>query len=139
VTITDTEQGDPAHAPTGAAEYKVGYCRPPLHTRFRPGQSGNPRGRPKGSRNLRTIVAEAARELVEIRENDRLRRITKLEAAVKQLANRAAKGEERWSKRFLDFLEAHERRPGPPEAEPLGEDDMRVIADLVSRIKASSP
>ena len=104
-----------------------------------PGQSGNPRGRPKGTRNLRTVVAAAAREQVEIKENDRPRRITKLEAAVKQLVNRAAKGEERARRFFLDLLDAHESRPQPPEAEPFGEDDAAVMADLVRRIRASSP
>ncbi len=59
---------DPAHASTEAADYEVGYCRPPLATRFRPGQSGNPRGRPKGSRNLRAVVKAVAGELVEIRK-----------------------------------------------------------------------
>jgi Family of unknown function (DUF5681) len=136
--MTETAD-DPAGAPTGAAQYEVGYCRPPLATRFRPEQSGNPRGRPKGARNLRTVVAAAAREHVEIKENDRPRRITKLEAAVKQLVNRAAMGEERATRFFLDLLDAHESRPAPPEAEPLGEDDAAVIADLVRRIRASSP
>jgi len=39
-------------------DYEVGYGRPPVHARFRPGQSGNPKGRPKGSRNKRTAMAE---------------------------------------------------------------------------------
>ena len=129
---------DSAPAPAAPA-YEVGYGRPPLATRFKPGQSGNPRGRPKGAGNLRTVVAAAARELVEIKENDRPRRITKLEAAVKQLANRAAQGQERATRDFLDLLDAIERRPQAPEAENLGEDDAKVIADLVRRIRASSP
>ena len=40
--------------------YQVGYCRPPLHSRFKPGQSGNPKGRPKQSRNMRTIVKQVS-------------------------------------------------------------------------------
>jgi hypothetical protein len=73
----------------------VGYRRPPVGTRFRAGQSGNPRGRPKGARNLSTVVAAALSERVAVNENGRRRRITKLEAAVKQLVNRAASGEAR--------------------------------------------
>jgi uncharacterized protein DUF5681 len=45
---------------------RVGYGRPPLMTRFRPGQSGNPRGRPKGARNLSTVVAAALSERVAV-------------------------------------------------------------------------
>lgn len=95
-------------------------------------------GRPKGARNLRAVLAAAARELMEIKENDRLRRVTKLEASVKQFVNRAAKGEERATRDLLDRLEALESRPAP-EAEGLTEDDAAVIADLVHRIRASSP
>jgi Family of unknown function (DUF5681) len=47
----------------------VGYRRPPIGTRFRPGQSGNPRGRPKGARNLSTVVAAALGERVAVTEN----------------------------------------------------------------------
>jgi Family of unknown function (DUF5681) len=130
---------DPAATPAGAEPYEVGYCRPPVATRFQPGRSGNPGGRPKGAPNLRAVVSAAARELVEVRENDRPRRMTKLEAAVKQLANRAAKGEERATKSFLDLLDSLESRPAPPEAETLAEDDARVVADLVRRIRISSP
>jgi hypothetical protein len=75
---------------SSVANERLGYGRPPMTTRFRPGQSGNPRGRPKGARNLGTVVAAALSERVAINENGRRRRITKLEAAVKQLVNRAA-------------------------------------------------
>lgn len=87
---------------------------------------------------MRAVLAAAARELMEIKENDRLRRVTKLEASVKQFVNRAAKGEERATRDLLDRLEALESRPAP-EAEGLTEDDAAVIADLVHRIRASSP
>jgi len=63
-------------------EARVGYGRPPVATRFRKGVSGNPRGRPKGSRNFATIVAATLGERLTITENGRRKRITKLEAAV---------------------------------------------------------
>jgi Family of unknown function (DUF5681) len=71
--------------------YKVGYGRPPLHSRFKRGQSGNPRGRTKQSRNLRTIVKQVSNEQVQIREGDRPRRMPRMEALVRTMFTRAFK------------------------------------------------
>jgi hypothetical protein len=77
-----------------AGQYEVGYGKPPKHTRFQKGRSGNPRGRPRGSKGWITLVREAVSAKVEVRENGRpLRKITKLEAAVKQVVNKAAGGD----------------------------------------------
>ena len=89
-------------------EERIGYGRPPRATRFRPGQSGNPRGRAKGSRNLTTIINAALNEPVIVTENGRRRRITKLEAAIKQLVNRAAAGEARATRQAIELGEANE-------------------------------
>ena len=48
--------------------HQVGYGRPPLHTRFKPGQSGNPKGRPKGAKNEDTILREIMNRPIDIRE-----------------------------------------------------------------------
>ena len=52
--------------------YEVGYGKPPRHTRFIKGQSGNPRGRPTGAKNLKTLLSEALNEtvIVTIEERD---------------------------------------------------------------------
>jgi Family of unknown function (DUF5681) len=94
----EDEQGDLEPA---AENERVGYCRPPMGTRFRPGQSGNPRGRRKGARNLSAVIAAALSERVAVNENGRRCRISKLEAAVKQLVNRAASGETRATQLLL--------------------------------------
>jgi Family of unknown function (DUF5681) len=73
--------------------YQVGYCRPPLHSRFKPGQSGNPKGRPKQSRNLRTIVKQVLSEDMQIREAGRSRRMPAMEALVRTIRARAFKGD----------------------------------------------
>ena len=86
-----------------------------------------------------SAVAAAAGESVEVKENGFVRRITKLEAAAKQLANRAAKGEDRAVKFLFDLLETYEGRRVEEDADPFGEADAAVIADLVRRIRASSP
>ena len=72
---------------------KVGYRKPPANSRFRPGQSGNPKGRPKGSLNIATVLMKTLREKVVINENGRRKTITKFEASVKQLVNKAASGD----------------------------------------------
>jgi len=83
-------------------EYDVGYGKPPRATRFPKGQSGNPRGRPKRSRNTSTLLAKAFNELIVVNENGKRRRITKREAMVKQLVTKAAAGDFRWARLAYD-------------------------------------
>ncbi len=75
--------------------YDVGYGKPPLQTRFRKGQSGNPKGRAKGTRNFATIFSEAMTRPVIINENGKRKKIPKLAAAATQLANDAARGDKK--------------------------------------------
>ena len=72
--------------------YAVGYGKPPAHSRFKPGASGNPNGRPKGSLNLITELQKTLRETVVINEGGKRKTISKLQAAMKQLTNKAATG-----------------------------------------------
>jgi hypothetical protein len=81
----DQDEGD---------QYEVGYGKPPKHTRFQKGRSGNPRGRPRGSKGWTKLLREAVLAKVEVRENGRPRRkITKLEVAITQLVNKTAGGD----------------------------------------------
>jgi hypothetical protein len=71
----------------------VGYGAPPEATRFKKGVSGNPKGRPKGSLNVATAFTKTLRERVVINEHGQRKTVTKLEAALKQLVNKAASGD----------------------------------------------
>jgi hypothetical protein len=83
----------------------VGYCKPPKHTRFKPGHSGNPRGRPRGTRNLKTDLAEELAERIPITEGGRKRSVSKQRGMVKQLVAKALKGDVRAASIILDQAE----------------------------------
>src|ERR1700722_14543367 len=70
--------------------YDVGFSKPPEESRFRKGVSGNPKGRPKGRPNIATVLERTLQEKVVINENGVRKTVTKLEAAIKQLMNKAA-------------------------------------------------
>jgi Family of unknown function (DUF5681) len=115
-------------------DYKVGYGKPPHHTRFRRGQSGNPRGRPAGSRNLATLVNEALNEPVIVVENGGRRKISKREAIIKQLVNRSAKADWRAIKILLDMVRELEGRIEPETAESsFSAADEKVIEQIKVR------
>jgi hypothetical protein len=91
-------------------DYKVGYGRPPLESRFKPGRSGNPKGRKPGSRNVSSAIRDALLRKVVVVENDRRQIITLLEAATRQLANKAAAGDLRATKLTIELLHQSEIR-----------------------------
>jgi Family of unknown function (DUF5681) len=73
----------------------VGYRRPPVHTRFQPGKSGNPSGRPKGGKNLKTLFNKILNEQISLREGATIRQISKAEALLRGVVISALKGEQR--------------------------------------------
>jgi Family of unknown function (DUF5681) len=80
---------------------KVGYGSPPLHTRWKTGQSGNPRGRPKGARDFKTDLLAELAQVIQITEGGKTRSITKKRALIKALATNSIKGDTRASNILL--------------------------------------
>src|SRR6202140_2181750 len=118
--------------------YDVGYGKPPRHSRFEKGHSGNPRGRAKGSRNLSTLLDSALDERVIVSENGKRKRISKREAILKQLVNKTASGEPKSIQMLLTEIRLVEGRQ--PSAEPmlLDETDREVIRQLYERLHESN-
>jgi hypothetical protein len=96
--------------------YSVGYGKPPKNSRFKKGQSGNPKGRPRGSQNTATIMMKALKETVVMTENGRRRKITMKEAIIKQAITKAASGEFRHIKLLLDLIPIIEARAEEAQA-----------------------
>ncbi|HWZ80051.1 MAG TPA: DUF5681 domain-containing protein [Candidatus Sulfotelmatobacter sp.] len=119
----------------------VGYGRPPLATRFKKGQSGNPNGRPRGILNFTTTLRKAMRERVVINEHGKRKLVTKLEAAVKQLVNQAASGNQRAGRFLFELAQQIDKTEDQAmdTAAPFSEIDTEVIQELLNRFQSQEP
>jgi len=124
-------------SPERPSDYEVGYGKPPRHRRFEPGRSGNPRGRPPGSKNLSSLLKKALDEPVVVVENNRRRRIAKREAIVTQFVNQSAKGDLKATQLLLNILRDLESRaePGSADAEKITEADQQIIKRITARLQ----
>ena len=85
-------------------DYKIGYRKPPEGRRFKKGQSGNRKGRPRGTRNLKTDLRELLQETVVMREGERPVQISGQYALLKSTLMRALKGDSRATTNMLNLM-----------------------------------
>jgi hypothetical protein len=112
----------------------VGYGRPPRAHQFKPGQSGNPKGRPKGAKNEATILHELLNRKIPIREGGRTRKITVLEAILLRFTEDSLKGNTK-SAAFL--LNRHGTLvAGEPQRAEISDDDQQILEAFAQRIMA---
>ena len=121
-------------------EYQVGYAKPPKHTQFKAGKSGNPHGRPKGAKNLKADLLEELGEKILVHEGDHVRKISKQRAVVKTLVTRTLKGDGRAASsllsmmmRLLDTGEGAE----PESSENLHPDELEILKAYKARLTGS--
>jgi hypothetical protein len=117
-------------------DYEVGYGRPPVHTRVKPGEVLNRGGRPKGQRNVCTVIQEALNERVKMRKGSRTRSVTKLDAFILNVVNGAASGDDKKQARLTSLLERTGKLAAPADTthqEPFTADDEALIADFLER------
>lgn len=124
--------------PTGG--YPIGYGKPPAQTRFKKGQSGNPTGRPKGTPNFATALEQALNEQVVVNEGGQRRTVSKLEATVKQLVNKATLGDPRATQQVLGVLHVldGESSGSGLSCVPITETDQQVMDHLIERIRTTT-
>lgn len=120
---------------TSPSNGTAGYCSPPQNTRFKKGQSGNPQGRPKGSLNVATVFMKTLREKIVVNENGRRKTVSKLEAAVKQLVNKAASGDQRSIQLLVDLARDAEGKQSITGAQEsvLSSVDQEIMDDILKR------
>ena len=91
--------------------YEVGYGRPPKATRFKPGGSGNPRGRPQGSRSIAAILNDIVQQKITVTEKGKTRRIPVLEVIFRRITNDAMRGDSGAIKLMLSLVERYAEAP----------------------------
>jgi hypothetical protein len=95
------------HSKTNAGNYEVGYGRPPVHSRFAPGQCGNPKGRRKGVRNFATDVKDALKAPVKITRDGKRRTISTQKALILRLREKAFAGDSRALDRLVQLAQIY--------------------------------
>jgi uncharacterized protein DUF5681 len=122
--------------PDTARDYVVGYGKPPLHTRFQKGRSGNPKGRPRGKKNMSTLLSAALDASIIVVENGRRKKITKREAIVTQLVNKSASADLKATQIVLAMLrEVDSVSDGSVEASDFTEADKEIIRRIQARLQ----
>ena len=116
-------------------DFEVGYGKPPKATRFQPGKSGNPKGRPKGAKNLTTLIQRELDEGVVVREGGKRRKVAKRQVVAMQLVKKAVEGNDRAIAKLIDLDDQFEEAVKIAAAnqnesmshEPLGSDDYDIL------------
>ncbi len=120
--------------PTG--DYEVGYGKPPKSGQIKKGERRNPKGWPKGSKNLKTDLLEELGEMMRVREGGREHRISKQRALIKTQVARALNGNDRAAAKIIDlYLKVTGFEDDAADADlPLTEDERAVIEKLEERL-----
>lgn len=122
--------------PKDETPYEVGYGKPPKSSQFEKGKSGNPKGRPKGSKNLANIVLRESRRPVRVNGPGGSYTVTKAEAAVMQLGTKAAQGDLRATREYLPLIQWSEEVVSAESAPRVAhESDQQVMRSVLRRMQ----
>ncbi len=132
--MTDTPEGN------GSKDnYQIGYGKPPKGTQFKPGQTGNPKGKPPGAKNLKTELLEELREVIPVKEGGVRRKISKQRAMLKSLTAKAVQGDPRTASILINLM----IRLLHPEVDAetdidLSAEDLEILKRFEDRVRKNS-
>jgi hypothetical protein len=122
--------------PETPRDYVVGYGKPPVHTRFQKGRSGNPKGRPRGKKNMSTLLSAALDAAIIVVENGRRKKISKREAIITQLVNKSASADLKATQIVLAMLQDVEARADDSsDSAAFTEADQEIIQRIQARMR----
>jgi hypothetical protein len=133
-----TTNGRPAKG-RASGDYEVGYGRPPVEHRFKPGNNANPKGRLKGSKNRKVVIQDVLLEPITVRDGGEVKQMTKLEALLKKTLADALAGDKKSAAVIFSIAQKEGfLTPEQVEAvEGLADDDAAIIEAYNRRVLAS--
>ncbi len=121
-----------APSPSAEQSYEVGYGKPPKHAQFQPGQSGNPTGRPKGSKSPLTLLRAELEQKVTLREGSRVTTVTKMEAVLKRVVNDTLGGKASSARLLFPLLHVFEAQDAStPEDRNFSPSDAELLRNVL--------
>ena len=117
-----------------ADEDDVGYGKPPRTHQFKPGQSGNPKGRPRGAKSEATILQDLLQHKIGLSEHGKTRRITLHEAILRRIAEDCLKGNTKSAAFLLNRY--HAMTSGEPDESGLSDDEQTVLETYLKKFQS---
>lgn len=116
-------------------DYEIGFKKPPKKNQFEKGQSGNPKGRPKSTKNLKTDLEEELQELIHLKEGGKDKHVSKQRALIKALMAKAVKGDARAANLLLNMILKVLIPTQTDEIdETLSSDDLAILEAFKERV-----
>tara|TARA_R110000868_G_scaffold132431_1_gene343507 strand:- start:4613 stop:5065 length:453 start_codon:yes stop_codon:yes gene_type:complete len=117
-------------------DYEVGYGKPPKETRFKKGKSGNPKGRPSGTRNFKTDLLDTLKTPVQLKEKGRVKTVSTQQAALLRLREKALGGDARALDRLIELARIHnDEDMAEAAAEALAPSDRAILEGFAERMQ----